>query len=244
MTCSLDRTRIPATRSLLLGLLLGLAAPASARADGFVVPFAGVNFAGNSGQELSNAIDARRFDAGVRPYALAGLGPAAAPAQTPSPVRTVPSVDLARYAGDWFEIARFPNWFQRQCVGDVRASYTRRPDGRLDVVNRCRSADGDTEARGIARIVDERSFAKLKVRFAPAWLSFLPVVWGDYWIIGLAPDYSWAVVGDPGRNYLWILARSPHLDDRSVAAARLAARQNGYDVERLVPTPQTGERRP
>jgi lipocalin/uncharacterized protein YbjT (DUF2867 family)/ligand-binding SRPBCC domain-containing protein len=177
--------------------------------------------------------------------ALAGavmLQPAAAQAQT-LPVRTVPSVDLDRYAGDWFEIARFPNRFQRQCVGDVRATYARRSDGRLDVVNRCRTADGDSEARGVARIVDERTFAKLKVRFAPAWLSVLPVVWGDYWIIGLAPDYSWAVVGEPGRKYLWILARTSQLDDGSIAAARAAAVASGFDAGRLVATPQAGAAR-
>src|SRR4029078_10863291 len=106
-------------------------------------------------------------------------------ADTPAPVRTVPFVDLERYAGDWFEIARIENRFQRRCVGDVRASYSRRPDGRLDVVNRCRTADGEIDAPGIARIVDEQTFARLKVRFAPAWLSWLPLVWGDYWIIGL-----------------------------------------------------------
>ena len=76
------------------------------------------------------------------------------------------------------------------------------------------------------------------MRFAPAWLSWLPAVWGDYWIIGLAPDYSWAVVGDPGRVYLWILARASYLDDVSTAAARAAARDNGFDVMRLVPTSQ------
>ena len=161
-----------------------------------------------------------------------------AAAQTQSPVRTVPFVDLDRYAGGWFEIARFPNRFQNECVGDVRATYARRPDGRIDVVNRCRTAEGETEARGVARIVDEQAFARLKVRFAPAWLSFLPV-WGDYWIIGLAPDYSWAVVGNPGRDYLWILARTPQLDEQSTAAATAAARNNGFDVKRLVPTLQT-----
>ena len=173
--------------------------------------------------------------------ALAGARPepTLSSAQTRPPVHTVASVNLDRYVGDWYEIARFPNRFQRQCAGDVRASYARRPDGRIDVVNRCRTASGDTEARGVARIVDEQTFAKLKVRFAPAWLTFLPVVWGDYWIIGLAPDYSWAVVGDPDREYLWILARSPHLDGDAAAAARAAARDNGFDVERLVPTPQT-----
>jgi apolipoprotein D and lipocalin family protein len=166
------------------------------------------------------------------------LQPAAAHAQTPATVRTVPFVALDRYLGDWFEIARLPNRFQRECVGDVRATYIRRSDGLLDVVNRCRTAEGETEARGVARIVDEQTFAKLKVRFAPAWLSWLPMVWGDYWIIGLAPDYSWAVVGDPSRNYLWILARTPRLDDETIAAARALARASGYDVERLVLTPQ------
>jgi apolipoprotein D and lipocalin family protein len=168
----------------------------------------------------------------------------AAHAQTPPQVRAVPFVDLDRYTGDWFEIARFPNRFQRQCVGDVRATYARRPDARLDVVNRCRVAEGETESRGVARIVDERSFAKLKVRFAPAWLSWLPMVWGDYWIIGVAPDYSWAVVGDPGRDYLWILARAPRLDDDSMAAARAVARDNGFEVDRLMPTSQAGAARP
>ena len=166
-------------------------------------------------------------------------------AQSPSapPVRPVPSVDLNRYAGDWFEIARFPNRFQRGCLGDVRATYARRPDGRVEVVNRCRTTNGETEARGIARVADEQSFARLKVRFAPAWLSFLPLVWGDYWIIGLAPDYSWAVVGDPGREYLWILARTPQLDDEAGAAARAVARNNGFDVSRLVSTPHTDQGR-
>ena len=169
---------------------------------------------------------------------------AAAPVQTSSPVRTVAIVDLDRYAGDWFEIARFPNRFQRQCVCDVRATYARRPDGRVDVVNRCRTAEGETEARGVARIVDEQTFAKLKVRFAPGWLSWLPMVWGDYWVIGLATDYTWAVVGDPSREYLWILSRTPQLDDGSAALARAAARDNGFDVERLVPTAQTDTARP
>jgi apolipoprotein D and lipocalin family protein len=187
---------------------------------------------------------APRWAAAVALMAATTLQPAAAQTQTPLPVRAVAFVDLARYAGDWFEIARYPNRFQRQCLGDVRATYARRPDGRVDVVNRCRSAEGETEARGVARIVDERTFAKLKVRFAPSWLSWLPMVWGDYWVIGLAPDYSWAVIGDPGRDYLWILARAPHLDDASTAAARAAARDNGFDVKRLVPTPQAGAARP
>lgn len=160
-------------------------------------------------------------------------------AQTPEAVRTVDAVDLDRYAGDWYEIARFPNRFQRNCVGDVQASYARRADGRIDVVNRCRTDRGSTEARGVARVVDARTSAKLKVRFAPAALSFLPFVWGDYWILGLADDYSWAVVGSPDRQYLWILARAPALDAGDYSAAVAVAEANGFAVELLVKTART-----
>lgn len=159
--------------------------------------------------------------------------------QDRGPVRTVDTVNLDRYVGEWYEIARFPNRFQRECVGDVRARYARRADGRLDVVNRCRTAEGTTEANGIARVADARTSAKLKVRFAPAWLSWLPFVWGDYWILGLGPDYQWAVVGSPDREYLWILSRTPALDEAAFADALAVARDNGFDVSRLARTTQT-----
>jgi apolipoprotein D and lipocalin family protein len=156
------------------------------------------------------------------------------------PVRTVDAVDLQRYLGDWFEVARFPNRFQQSCAGDVRATYATRPDGRLDVINRCRAADGHViEAQGVARVVDARTSAKLKVRFAPAVLSFLPFVWGDYWIVGLADDYAWAVVGSPDRAYLWILARASTLETARLDVARAAARANGFDTDRLVMTRHT-----
>jgi apolipoprotein D and lipocalin family protein len=160
--------------------------------------------------------------------------------QKPGPVRTVDTVDLDRYIGDWFEIARFANRFQRTCVGDVQARYARRYDRHIDVINRCRTADGGLiEAHGIARVVDPRTSAKLKVRFAPAMLSFLPWVWGDYWIVGLASDFSWAVVGSPDRKYLWILARTPSLNTARFASAVADAQANGFDVERLMKTAQT-----
>lgn len=152
-------------------------------------------------------------------------------------VRTVEAVDLDRYAGVWFELARLPNGFQSACEGDVRATYTRRSDGRIDVINQCRRADGRVkEAHGVARVVDARTRAKLEVRFAPAVLSFLPAVWGDYWILGLAPDYSWAVVGSPDRKYLWILGRTPDLEPAQFTAAVTVARASGFDVDRLVNT--------
>jgi apolipoprotein D and lipocalin family protein len=119
-------------------------------------------------------------------------------------------------------------------VGDVRASYAKRPDGRIDVVNRCRTSQGQiVEAHGVARVMDAQSFAKLKVRFAPAALSFLPFVWGDYWVIGLADDYSWAVVGSPDRKYLWILSRSADLEATRFDAAVAIVRAQGFDADRL-----------
>jgi apolipoprotein D and lipocalin family protein len=156
-------------------------------------------------------------------------------------VTTVASVDLDRYAGTWFEIARFPNRFQDRCVSDVRATYVRRSDGRIDVLNRCRDRDGDTtEAKGVARIADGQSNARLEVRFAPRWLSWLPMVWGDYWIIGLADDYSWATVGSPDRDYAWILSRTPQLSAAEYERAVAAARANGFDTTRLQRTSHTG----
>lgn len=168
--------------------------------------------------------------------AVLAVLPVLAP-QAQRPVTTVSSVEIARYSGEWFEVARYPNRFQDQCAGDVRATYKPLPDGRLEVTNQCRTMKGETDvARGVARIVDRKTNAKLKVRFAPAMLSFLPFVWGDYWIIGLAEDYSWAVVGSPDRDYLWILSRTPVLPDPAWEIARARAAENGFDLRRLVRT--------
>lgn len=160
--------------------------------------------------------------------------------QADRPVRTVDRVDLDRYLGEWFEVARFPNDFQRHCARDVRARYTKRGDGRIDVTNTCTTSEGEVdEARGVAKAADEQTSAKLKVRFAPAVLSWLPFVWGDYWILGLGPDYSWAVVGSPDRKYLWVLSRMPALDANAYQNAAAVARENGFDDTRLVRTNQS-----
>jgi len=152
--------------------------------------------------------------------------------------RVVESVDLSRYAGRWYEAARFPNKFQNHCAGDVVVYYTARPDGRIDVLNRCRTTNGSVdEARGLGRKADNgASNARLEVRFAPAFLSFLKKVWGDYWIIGLGPDYTWSVVGTPNRDYLWVLSRTPEMSATSYQRAIEIARGNGFDVSKLVKT--------
>ncbi len=124
----------------------------------------------------------------------------AAPAiHAATPLPTVPALDLDRYLGVWHEIARYPNRFQEQCASDVTATYTRNADGTLGVVNACRKAGGETmRARGQARMVTPP--ATLAVRFAPAWLAWLPLVWGDYRVIDLADDYRYAVVGEPSAS--------------------------------------------
>lgn len=154
------------------------------------------------------------------------------------PLSVVPSVDLSRYAGLWYEVARLPNRFEEKCASDVTAEYTPLADGRLKVVNRCRRSDGRlSTAEGVARPADKRGAnSRLKVRFAPAFLSFLPFVWGDYQIIELAPDYGHALVGDPGRKYLWVLSRTPRLDEATFQKLADSARAQGFDVSRLTRT--------
>jgi len=172
--------------------------------------------------------------------AAAGLSAAAGAGATPPALPNVPvaEVDLARYAGTWYEQAHLPMFFQRKCVADTTAHYSLEPDGTVAVLNRCRRADGSfNEARGVARKVGGRS-ATLEVRFAPQWLSWVPMVWGDYWVIALdESEYRWAMVGAPDMKYLWILSRTPQLDPDVRARLVEQARAMGYPVERLVDTP-------
>lgn len=153
----------------------------------------------------------------------------------------VPSVDFDRYAGTWYEIARLPNWFQKKCAGDVSATYTLLDDGTIQVINRCRKEDGQmSEAEGKAKRVGiGEPNTKLKVRFAPKILSLLPFVWGDYWIILLAPDYSYAVVGEPSRKYLWVLSRTPTMDETVLQNILQDVKAKGYDLNGLIRTEQT-----
>src|SRR5690606_23191671 len=131
-----------------------------------------------------------------------------------------------------------PMYFQRKCVGDTTAEYRVNPGGTMDVINRCRTSDGTfNESRAIARKVDG-STSMLKVRFAPAWLSWLPMVWGDYWVIALDPDYQWAMVGAPDADYLWILSRAPRLDVDVYERLVAQASDMGYPVADIVLTPQ------
>lgn len=152
-----------------------------------------------------------------------------------APPSTVAHVDLERYLGTWYEIASFPQRFQRGCVGST-ASYSLRADGDIEVLNRCRmgSLEGEERsARGRAQVVERSTQAKLRV-------SFFRPFWGDYWIVDLGPGYEYAVVGHPSRDYLWILSRTPTLDASVYQGITARLREQGYEVERLHRTLQPG----
>ncbi len=147
-------------------------------------------------------------------------------------LEVVPSVDLNRYVGRWYEVARLPNRFEKKCADSVTATYSLRADGKVEVVNRCRKSSGDyTTATGKAKIVDKTTNAKLKVTF------FWPF-YGDYWVLDLDDNYQYAVVGAPDRKYLWILSRNRQMNESlySQLLAKMAAR--GFKTEQMIRTSQ------
>lgn len=159
------------------------------------------------------------------------------------PLQPIVSVDLKRYLGRWYEIAKYPNWFQRKCISNTSANYSLNPDRSVTVLNQCKRRDGEFEkAEGLAYQIGNADSPKLEVRFAPAWLSIFPFVWGDYWIIDLDKDYSLVAVSEPRREYLWILSRTPTVKDESyqVLIKRLEAK--GFDVTKLEKTSQQQDR--
>jgi len=151
-----------------------------------------------------------------------------------TPLPTVSQVDLERYAGRWYEISRLPMWFERNCTGNITATYALREDQRIDVVNRCSTKEGFISAKGIAEIPDAAHPGQLKVRFAPDWLAWFPIVWGDYWIMALDPEYRWVMVGAPNRSYLWILSRTPALDAQTVNTLKQQASALGFKVDDMI----------
>ena len=167
-------------------------------------------------------------------------------AQNADPVKQsltpVASVDLQRYQGTWHQLALYPNRFQKSCASNTRAQYTPQPDGTVQVVNQCRKLDGaEMQAVGEARPArtavlsgNQLSPPQLQVRFAPAWLSWLPMVWGDYWVIQLAPDYRYVVVGEPSREFLWVLARDTQLIAADWLTIESRLKEQGYDPAKLV----------
>jgi len=167
----------------------------------------------------------------LAPFALAALAACSSPPanrDAAKPLSVESSVDIDRYLGRWYEIARLPNGFEKGCEG-VTADYSLLPDGKIKVVNSCRKGAPDGKlkvANGRARIADETTNAKLEV-------SFFGPFWGDYWILWLPEDYSMSLVGEPSGRYLWILSRTPTISDDVKEAALNRLQRFGYDTTAL-----------
>jgi len=170
------------------------------------------------------------------------LAPAQAQStETPSaPLEAITSLDVARYMGTWYEVAKYPNWFQKRCIANTSATYAVQSNGMLQVLNRCQKEDGSmSEALGAAKQVGDANSPKLEVRFAPAWLSFLPFVWGNYWVIDLDPQYQLAAVSEPSRKYLWILSRSKTVEPKAYEALLQRLKQQGFNLDAIEISKQT-----
>jgi apolipoprotein D and lipocalin family protein len=161
-----------------------------------------------------------------------GIGGCASVPKNSSPeLKVVPYVDLDRYLGRWYEIALYPNWFEEGCFRST-AFYEKLKDGKIKVTNQCRmyGPNGNlNEAVGIANIGDGKTNSKLRVQF------FWPFK-GDYWIIDLDEDYQYAIVSEPDRQYLWILSRSPIMDDQKLDMLKAKILSKGFDLSYLEKT--------
>jgi apolipoprotein D and lipocalin family protein len=162
-------------------------------------------------------------------------------AEAAAPLVTMPRVDLNRYAGQWYEVARLPAVFEHPCAGQPTATY--RPvhsaaGTTLEVINQCFAPNGSmTEARGVARLVPGSGGARLKVKLLPDWLQWLgvfPFAWTDYWILHVDEHYSEALVGNPTRTHLWVLSRKASPSPERIQALIERARQQGFAVDKLV----------
>ncbi len=151
-----------------------------------------------------------------------------------APLPTVPTVDLARYTGAWYEVASLPNRFQKQCVADTQARY-RQTGADIEVVNRCRTADGKVDdITGVAKVVPDSGNAKLRV-------SFFRPFYGDYFVLalGTGPDYGWVLVGEPTRKFGWVLSRTPTIAPADLETALARAEALGFVRAAFTTTPQT-----
>lgn len=145
-------------------------------------------------------------------------------------LEVVSHVDLEKYLGKWYEIAHLPARFQEGC-SETKATYALSQNGNISVLNECKRNGKVKKAKGKAKVVDKTTGAKLKVTF------FWPF-YGDYWIINLGSQYDYSVVGTPNRRYLWILSRTPQMDDKLYMQLTEFAKAKGFDTQRLIKTPQ------
>jgi apolipoprotein D and lipocalin family protein len=149
-------------------------------------------------------------------------------------VTTINNFTIDKYLGKWYEIARLPNYFEKKCNFPITAQYAKQEDGKISVTNTCIKRNGDTSISvGIAVFAQEENIGKLKVTFAPSFLSWMSFAYGDYWVIDT--DYNhYSLVGDPSRQYLWILSRTTTLKEETINHLKAKALSMGYDLNDLI----------
>lgn len=157
---------------------------------------------------------------------------------------TVAQVDVQRYAGTWYEIARLPMPFQKQCAANVSAQYSLNPDNTITVLNRCQRTDGTwSQAEGLARPQNTTN-SRLSVTFLPKALRWLPFGQSPYWVMALDDHYQYAMVGQPDRKYLWLLSRTPQMDEATYQKHLAQAKAQGYDVSQIIRTTHSQQEKP
>ena len=221
--------------AIALAIIIPLAAVTAYAAEPDLPVAEPVMAAAQSGSTASDLMTSNHTRIQVGQVALEPMAGMANPA-------TVASVDLSRYAGQWYEIARLPMYFQRNCAADVTATYT--PSANSDsisVVNKCLSTTGKEIVANGEAVPADASGSKLKVTFLPSWLRWAPFGKADYWVLALDDDYQSALVGTPNKKYLWLLSRSPSMDTETYQTYRKIAQNQGYNLADFTLTIQTGK---
>lgn len=153
-------------------------------------------------------------------------------------IKTVDNIDITKYMGKWYEIAHLPNYFQRKCSANTTAEYSLNQDKTVKVLNSCQNKNGDLQSsEGLAKSINDGN-SKLKVSFMPKGLKWVPFTKGDYWILRIDSEYKVALVGGPSKKYLWILSRTPHIDEATYVSYLETAKNLGYDTNNLIKTIQ------
>ncbi|MDE2609227.1 MAG: lipocalin family protein [Burkholderiales bacterium] len=171
----------------------------------------------------------------------APAGPASAPASAAvMSVHPVDAVDMARLQGKWYEIARYPNFFERRCARSITDDLKLLPSGQMHIISLCKKSDGSSDSTsGVARpAAATPNVARFEASFAPPWLNWVPWLWNDFWVVALDSDYHYVAIADPSRDHLWILSRTAQLDDDSYHQVVAQLRAQNFDIDKLVLTPQ------
>lgn len=171
---------------------------------------------------------------------LLGLGSMTMSYAQAKPLVAVDKVELDRYLGVWYEVARKPLYFQKKCDRDISATYTLNENGNVVVDNRCYSKDGTlNQSLGEAFVQNAPFNSKLKVSFLPEGIRWLPVGRGDYWVLKIDEDYQTVLVGEPKRKYLWVLSRTKNPDEAVIQHYLDYAKTLGYSLNDIIRTKHT-----